>query len=888
MAPTTDNNPQAGQGRPLPKKEADIFKNVVKHYEMKQYKKALKQADSILKKFPNHGETLAMKGLVLNNMGKKEDAHALVKQGLMNDMRSHVCWHVYGLLHRADRNYNEAIKAYKQALRIDSDNLQILRDLSMLQVQMRDLAGFAVTRHNILNHKPNGKINWLAFALAKHLNGDLRGAISVIDIYLSTLSDGAPELSRGFEASELALYRNRILSEIPNNLEEALEHLSTCKKLVVDRTAWLMTKAKYELFLGRFSEARQTILDMFDRGLTEDYCVHSMYMCSLLEMEAPICEEVLKLPGTRTLASMIPLTSEQREKLLEAYKIELFPKYSRSLAMQRIPMNLVNGDRLKNSLDVFMRKQLVKGVPSLCRELSTFFLVEQNGRYAIATDPFFVKSHPTYKLIVEMVDGYVSSLKENKKLLPTDEFEEPPSTELWAWYLRAGLHELVAEYKEGIILLDQCLDHTPTAVDVYELKARLLKSSGDLKTAVECLDKGRDLDRQDRYINNQTTKYMLEAGMESDALERISLFTKHEGNPEANLYDMQCSWYELGLGACLARKEKWGPGLKKYSAVVKHFDDFQEDQFDFHHYCVRKVTLRAYTDVLRFEDEIWGEDYYFTAAQGMIHIYLHISDNPSVLEADKEPDYSKMTAAEKKKAKAIARKKRLQAEKKAAEKKADGSANGGTKKGKKSPVDEDPEGKELLKLDPLTEASKYSSILSKHCPKRLGTWALQYDVAIRRKKWLLALQSLYQMSHLAPLDSGYFSRLVDFAHKLPGMKCASDAATAVLSLEFPKLLKGSSIKEFVSGALSAIRCGEIVEFSYRVAVAEAAMQAGLEPADKAGALVVDGGLDMPGVNVKSCTAALKCLHEFGPSAKPAADKLKAMVLERFPALEDKL
>ena len=36
----------------------------------------------------------------------------------LNDviLRSHVCWHVYGLIHRSERNYNEAIKAYKQAL----------------------------------------------------------------------------------------------------------------------------------------------------------------------------------------------------------------------------------------------------------------------------------------------------------------------------------------------------------------------------------------------------------------------------------------------------------------------------------------------------------------------------------------------------------------------------------------------------------------------------------------------------------------------------------------------------------------------------------------------------------------------------------------------------
>lgn len=476
-----------------------------------------------------------------------------------------MCWHVYGLLHRADRNYNEAIKAYKQALRIDADNHQILKDLSLLQVQMRDLSGFEVTRRTILQAKPTGKINWLALALARHLNGDNRGAVEVIDKYLETLNQGRSELPRGFEAGELAMYRNQILAEIPGNLQEALDHLLVCEKTVVDRGSWLMARTKYQLGLGQFHEAKQTILDMFHRGMTENYGVHSMFMCALLELDNSVCEEAWSMRGTRTVASMMPLSQEQKEKILHAYATELFPKFGRSYAVQRIPMNLVGEERQKNALDVFIRKHLVKGVPSLCRELSSFFLVEKKGRYYVATDPVEVKSHPTYKLILGLVNDYISSLKSNSKLLPDDEFDEPPSTELWTWYLRAGLHELAGEYKEGLAVLDKCIDHTPTAVDLYELKGRVLKASGDFKAAVDCLDAGRDLDRQDRYINNQTTKYMLEAGMEKDALERISLFTKHEGNPEANLYDMQCSWYELGLAACLAKKKRFGPSLRKYS-----------------------------------------------------------------------------------------------------------------------------------------------------------------------------------------------------------------------------------------------------------------------------------------------------------------------------------
>jgi tetratricopeptide (TPR) repeat protein len=83
----------------LPAKEGSLFRQVVKYYETKQYKKALKAADAVLKKFPEHGETLSMKGLILNSQegsGRKEEAYELARRGIKNNLKSHVTWHVYG------------------------------------------------------------------------------------------------------------------------------------------------------------------------------------------------------------------------------------------------------------------------------------------------------------------------------------------------------------------------------------------------------------------------------------------------------------------------------------------------------------------------------------------------------------------------------------------------------------------------------------------------------------------------------------------------------------------------------------------------------------------------------------------------------------------------
>jgi peptide alpha-N-acetyltransferase len=84
--------------RALPQRECNLWRQLLKLYEGKLYKKAIKTADQILKKCPEHGETLAMKGLSLYYMpgDRKQEAYELVRLGVRNDLKSFTCWHVYG------------------------------------------------------------------------------------------------------------------------------------------------------------------------------------------------------------------------------------------------------------------------------------------------------------------------------------------------------------------------------------------------------------------------------------------------------------------------------------------------------------------------------------------------------------------------------------------------------------------------------------------------------------------------------------------------------------------------------------------------------------------------------------------------------------------------
>ena len=122
----------------LPTREAASFKKLVKCWEEKQWKVGLRLAKQILaaRGCAEHGETLALKGLLLLGIGRREDAMAEVRRGLQSGLTSARCWHAFGLLCRAERKFGEAIKSFKHALRLEPTNLMIVRDLAVLQVKV--------------------------------------------------------------------------------------------------------------------------------------------------------------------------------------------------------------------------------------------------------------------------------------------------------------------------------------------------------------------------------------------------------------------------------------------------------------------------------------------------------------------------------------------------------------------------------------------------------------------------------------------------------------------------------------------------------------------------------------------------------------------------------
>ena len=708
----------------LPPKENALFKSIVKHYETKQYKKGLKAADTVLKKYAEHGETLAMKGLILNCMERKTEAYELVRRGVKQDIKSHVCWHVYGLLYRSDREYLQAIKCYRGALRQDAENIQILRDLSLLQVQMRDLDGFVQTRQQLLALKPTNRNNWFSFALSQQMRQRYKAAVGIVDAYEKTL-EGAPE--NDYEHSEMLLYKNMLYEE-GGELEEALSHLERSESEIVDKLCFHEKRAALLVQLGRYAEAEAIYRGTLLKRNPEHYGYHAGLQAAVLQRREMV---------ERWAGKEMPEGAEEKLRALYNELQQLLP---RSSICRRIPLDIARSEEYFREVAAHYILPLVrKGVPALFADVKPLYTDRLKGQ-----------------ILGELFKGWLDGL-EADGCMPGESARELPATIMWVRVLYAQHLDKMGQTTAALEQLEAAIEHTPTLLDLYMHKARIYKHAGALTEASEWMDHARKMDLADRYLNTKATRYMLRANQLEEANKTIALFTK-DGESSSNLTDMQCMWYELEVSHCHLRTGDFGRALKNFSSVEKHFNDIVEDQFDFHTYCIRKMTLRAYVRLLKLEDHLYGHNFFVRAACGVIETYLRIFDKPKLSATTAEEQASDdLSASDRKKAESKRRKAeaRAKAEAEAQAKKeapaASGAGGKGKKAGKEKPVDEDPDGSALASVEaPLERASTYLRTLQLHAPDQLCTHTYAFELAMRKRKYMLALRALRKALPLAP------------------------------------------------------------------------------------------------------------------------------------------
>ncbi|XP_058404234.1 N-alpha-acetyltransferase 16, NatA auxiliary subunit isoform X4 [Diceros bicornis minor] len=718
----------------LPPKESNLFKRILKCYEQKQYKNGLKFCKMILSnpKFAEHGG-----------------------------------WHVYGLLQRSDKKYDEAIKCYRNALKLDKDNLQILRDLSLLQIQMRDLEGYRETRYQLLQLRPTQRASWIGYAIAYHLLKDYDMALKLLEEFRQTQQ--VPPNKIDYEYSELILYQNQVMREA-DLFQESLEHIETYERQICDKLLVEEIKGEMLLKLGRLKEASEVFKNLIDRN-AENWCYYEGL------------EKALQLSS---LGPFLPHgTLEERLQIYE----EISKQHPRAMSPRRLPLNLVPGEKFRELMDKFLRVNFSKGCPPLFTTLKSLYYNTEK-----------------ISIIQDLVTNYEASLKTCDFFSPYENAEkEPPTTLLWVQYFLAQHFDKLGQYSLALDYINAAIASTPTLIELFYMKARIYKHIGNLKEAAKWMDEAQSLDTADRFINSKCAKYMLRANMIKEAEEMCSKFTREGTSAMENLNEMQCMWFQTECISAYQRLGRYGDALKKCYEVERHFFEITDDQFDFHTYCMRKMTLRAYVDLLRLEDVLRRHAFYFKAARSAIEIYLKLYDNPLTNESKQQEINSENLSAKELK-KMLSKQRRAQKKAKLEEQRKHAERERQQKNQKKKRDEEEEEAsglkEELIpeKLErtenPLEEAIKFLIPLKNLVADNIDTHLLAFEIYFRKGKFLLMLQSVKRAFAINSNNPWLHECLIKFSKSVSNHSNLPDIVSQVLSQEMQKIFVNKDLESF--------------------------------------------------------------------------------------------
>uniref|UniRef100_A0A8D0PWA3 N-alpha-acetyltransferase 16, NatA auxiliary subunit n=1 Tax=Sus scrofa TaxID=9823 RepID=A0A8D0PWA3_PIG len=220
---------------------------------------------------------------------------------------------------------------------------------------------------------------------------------------------------------------------------------------------------------------------------------------------------------------------------------------------------------------------------------------------------------------------------------------------------------------------------------------------------------------------------------------------------------------------------------------------------------MRKMTLRAYIDLLRLEDVLRRHAFYFRAARSAIEIYLKLYDNPLTCES-KQQEINAENLSAKELKKMLSKQRRAQKKAKLEEERKYTERERQQKNQKKKKDEEEEETSDLKeeltpeKLErienPLEEAIKFLIPLKNLVADNIDTHLLAFEIYFRKGKFLLMLQSVKRAFAIDSNNPWLHECLIKFSKSVSNHSNLPDIVSQVLSQEMQKIFVNKDVESF--------------------------------------------------------------------------------------------
>jgi tetratricopeptide (TPR) repeat protein len=164
-------------------------------------------------------------------------------------------------------------------------------------------------------------------------------------------------------------------------------------------------------------------------------------------------------------------------------------------APSRLAMKWLDGKDFSQHLNKFVKPLLIKGAPSVIQDLKEFY----GDELKIA-------------MIEKLLFSYLEQMKANSTLEKGDKDEQDPTVMLWLLYFISHHYLFKKDVENALKYVNMAIEHTPTLLDLYTLKGKIMQIAGDRSTAAKLFEEARVLDQADRALNAIAACYQVKAG----------------------------------------------------------------------------------------------------------------------------------------------------------------------------------------------------------------------------------------------------------------------------------------------------------------------------------------------------------------------------------------
>jgi len=238
-------------------------------------------------------------------------------------------------------------------------------------------------------------------------------------------------------------------------------------------------------------------------------------------------------------------------EVLSSYE-ELLPK---SNSHTRLAIDMLSaGPLFKEKLEKFVRPLIIKGIPSLINDLKKTVYLDKG------------KSD----ILGEVLAKMCSSMEKDMCLDPKDEEEQDPTVMLWLYYYYSQHQYRLGNIDESLELINKAIAHTPTVIELYIHKAKIMQFAGNRQQASDLVDMSRDLDQADRYLNALASKYLFKVDNIEQAYKTMGMFSKEDKDGNLNVHEMQTMWFEHHCGMAQLRQGNLRKALHQFWHIQRH------------------------------------------------------------------------------------------------------------------------------------------------------------------------------------------------------------------------------------------------------------------------------------------------------------------------------